>query len=65
MHEVVRAWRDVIVFFSRRCIDAYYLSADSVNVLEEPLASGRQSRVRFIGAITPTKFPLCDTFQAG
>ena len=66
VHEVVRAWRDVIASFSRRCIlvfDSYYFSADSVNVLEEPLASGRQSGLRFIGAVTPTKFPLCDTFQ--
>ena len=49
-HGVVRAWRDVIVSFSR-CIlvfDSYYFSADSVNVLEEPLAS----------AVRPTKFPL-------
>ena len=66
VHEVARAWRDVIVSFSRRCIlvfDSYYFSADSVNVLEEPLASGRQSGVRFISSVTPTKFPLCNTFQ--
>ena len=66
VHEVVRARKDIIVSFSRRCIsvfDSYYFSADSVNVLEEPLASGRQSGLRFIGAVTPTKFPLCDTFQ--
>ena len=66
MHQVVRDWRSVIESFSHRCIlvfDSYYFSADSVNVLEEPLASDRPSRVKFIGAVTPTKFPLCEAFQ--
>ena len=66
VHDAIRAWRNVILGFSRRCMivfDSYYFSANSLNVLEEPLANGRPSNVRFIGAVTPTKFPLCDTFQ--
>ena len=66
VHDAIREWRDVILFFSDRCMlvfDSYYFSANSLNVLEEPLANGRPSNVRFIGAVTPTKFPLCDTFQ--
>ena len=66
VHQVVRDWRSVIDSFSHRCIlvfDSYYFSVDSVNVLEEPLASGHPSRVKFIGAVTPTKFPLCEAFQ--
>ena len=46
VHEVVRGWRSVIDSFSYRCIlvfDSYYFSADSVSVLEEPLACGRPS----------------------
>ena len=32
-------------------------------VLEEPLPTGRPSGVRFIGAVTSSKFSLCDAFQ--
>ena len=27
------------------------------------MTSGRPSRVKFIGTVTPTKFPLCEAFQ--
>ena len=63
---LVRNWRDVIVHFSHRCIlvfDSYYFSANSVAVLEEPLDNGRPSRVKFIGAVTASKFPLCEVFH--
>ena len=58
MHEVVRDW-SVTDNFSHRCIlvfASYYFSADSVNILEKPLASGCLSRVKSIGAVIPTKF---------
>ena len=42
---------------------SYYFSANSVAVLEEPRASGRASGVRFIGAGTASKFPVCDTLE--
>ena len=61
VHDVIRNWRDVIVHFSHRCIlvfDSYYFSANSVAVLEESLDNGRPSRVKFIGAMTASKFPL-------
>ena len=41
----------------------YFIHTTSLNILEEPLASGRPSRVKFIGAVTSTKFPLCEAFQ--
>lgn len=61
VHNMARDWRSVIDSFSHRyklVFDSYYFSVDSVNVLEERSANGRQSRVKFSGAVTPTKFPL-------
>ena len=66
VHDVIRNWRDVIVHFLHRCIlvfDSYYLSANSVAVLEEPLDNGRPFRVKFIGAVTVSTFPLCEVFH--
>ena len=66
VHDVVRAWRDTILKYSGHCIlvfNLYYFSSDSVTVLEEPLPNGRPSRVKFVGAVTASKLPLCDVFQ--
>ena len=66
VHDVVRAWRDIILKYLGHCIlvfDSYYFSSDSVTVLEEPLPNGRPSRVKFVGAVTASKLPLCDVFQ--
>ena len=64
VHDIVSECREVILRYPHRCIlvfDSYYFSSSSVTVLEEPLESG--SMVKFVGAVTPSKFPLCDTFQ--
>ena len=43
--------------------DSYYFSANSIAVLEEPRANDCASSVQYIGAVTASKFPVCDTLE--
>ena len=62
VHDIVKAWRGVILSILHIGVGAYYFSA-SIAMLEESQANGSASSIRFMGAVTASKFPVCDTLE--